>query len=255
MIKSTKMIMILIVLMAISVFASEKMSIEHLEYQLPSGQKMQVLFCHPQPGHLTPLVIYNHGLIVQNRGYEAAAQAGYNVDDFVTAIAESGFVGCAPLRPKEDQPIQQIITTVITHLGSRKDVDLTSIGLVGFSMGGLETLRVAPFIPNCKAVVLMSPGLTGPRDNPSLKNVYDNLPKVKAPFMVTLGISDPNLLINHVKNVLIPELQRLNKEVDIRLDYHADHSWFWKIRPEYWNDISRFLHKHIKIPESSKPGS
>ncbi|MFC1852682.1 dienelactone hydrolase family protein [candidate division CSSED10-310 bacterium] len=227
--------------------------IELVEITTAAGDKVKVIYCAPQTidkiparkRNTMPVVIYNHGLIVQKKGYQGAKKAGYDVADFVRELARNGFIGLAPLRPDRPLPLNDIMAAALKSLPDQTQANRSKIGLIGFSYGGLLTLRAALTFTNLGAVVLMSPALTGQRNDPGLKEIYDHLDKLTVPVMVTLGVSDPPRIKNHVQQILIPHLQKQIKGLELKVDYPGNHAWFWQVRPEYWPDIIAFLGRHL----------
>lgn len=217
--------------------------VEWVEIQDPkSGRIIRALFCHPKPGTKLPAVIYNHGKIIERSGYQGGLQKGYDVAEFVRALADSQYVAIAPLRPENtDFFFAPINRAVISYLKQRPDVDFDQIGIVGFSKGGYMTLEAASKMPVFKAIVAMSPA------RPQAPLGKDDLAKIQAPILVTLGQKELNdeigqSTLHNVVNVL----RMLGKNVEFKTGYNGVHQWFYRVRPEYWPDIIAFLDKYLK---------
>src|SRR3989338_420105 len=101
-------------------------NVEWIEIQDPrSGRITPALFCHPRPGTKLPAVIYNHGKIIENIGYQAARQKDYDVAEFVMALADNQYAAIAPIRPANtDFFFAPINRAVMSYLKQRSDIDM-----------------------------------------------------------------------------------------------------------------------------------
>ncbi len=223
-------------------------NVEWVEIQDPkSGRITSAIFCHPLPGTKLPAVIYNHGKIIEKVGYKGGLSKGYDVAEFVKALADNQYVAIAPIRPAgTDFFFAPINRGVISYLKQRADVDFNHIGIIGFSKGGYMALEAATKMPELKAVVAMSPA------RPQAPLGKDELSKIQAPIFVTLGkeeLSDEigQATLRYVVNIL----RQLQKNVEFKSGYNGGHKWFYRVRPEYWPDIIGFLNKYLNPPSSS----
>ena len=230
---------LLIVLRANCAFAQ---GVQWVKYQDPrTGQTISALFLHPAQGQKLPAVIYNHGKIIELVGYQGGLQKGYDVAEFVNALAHSGYAAIAPIRPANTGfNFGPIIRGTMRYLMQRPDVDPKRIGMIGFSKGGFMTLEAAGNIESLKAVVTMSPA----KGNAPTSEAQ--LGKIKAPLLVTLGKLEKNDEIGRAtESTIVRVMQKLGKKIYFIDTYNGDHQWFYKVRQEYWRDIIDFLGKHL----------
>lgn len=209
-----------------------------IDIPIVKGGSVKALYSHPQPGRSHPVVIYNHGLIVENIGYKKAAEAGYDVRDFVKALCQAGFVGLAPLRAKGYRFPDGTLKTALAFLDGEADVDEKRLGMLGFSKGGGVSLQAALSIPVFRALVLISPALPKHYDKGALK-------KLNSRLMLTLGVGDPTTIRERSTQELAVEFERLGKAIELRDKYPGGHKSFWKVRPDHWADVLTFLNKHL----------
>lgn len=217
--------------------------VEWIEIQDPrSGRITPALFYHPKPGTKLPAVIYNHGKIIENIGYQAARQKGYDVAEFVRALADNRYVAIAPIRPADtDFFFVPINRAVMSYLKQRSDIDFSHIGIIGFSKGGYMALEAASKMPELKAVVAMSPA------RPQAPLSKEELAEIQSPVFVMLGKQELNEEIGQTTLHSVVEVLRvLGKNIEFKCDYNGGHQWFYKVRPEYWPDIIGFLNKYLK---------
>ncbi|VAX19067.1 hypothetical protein MNBD_NITROSPINAE04-1628 [hydrothermal vent metagenome] len=221
-----------------------------VQYQTGSGSSVKALYKGPgsasrtsaQAGVLYPAIIYNHGKAVEKKGYEGAANSGYDIKDFVEAIAQAGYAGLAPIRWEGSNFDDGIEGGAIQYLKGRGDIDPARIYMIGFSRGGFMTVMSAiTYSGDLKAIALMAPGFVG-------KDVWDavepDLDKTTAPVYVALGADEPDANISKYTTQLVSDLTALGKEVESKLDYPGDHNWFKEVRSEYWNNIIDFINRH-----------
>src|SRR3972149_6873762 len=136
-----------------------------------------------------PAVIFNHGRIVDGLGWPGATKRGYQLDAICQTLAEDGFLAFAPIREKVprgrgwqsyDERYQEVVARAIDYVKTLQDVDSSRIGLMGFSMGGLISLKVAVEGKDLRAVLLLTPawgrGLLG--------DEVQKVPSLNAPVLL-----------------------------------------------------------------------
>jgi dienelactone hydrolase len=196
----------------------------------------------------SPAVLYDHGAIVESLGADGAAAQGYDVRDFVDAIALAGFVGLAPVRPEASfEDLRSIIRASIAWLGEKPAVDPDRIFVIGFSKGGLLSLQVAVEDDSALGgLVLMSAaaGAQSP-DGWSDWATTENLSALDVPVLATAGALEADTEIGVGMQTFVDDMTALGKDVESHLDYAgADHHWFYEVRDEYWPDVVGWLDRH-----------
>ena len=64
------------------------------------GENYNALECRPKGDGPFPVVVYNHGSIVDAVGLARARQIGNKLDEICSALAQDGFVAFFPIREK-----------------------------------------------------------------------------------------------------------------------------------------------------------
>ncbi len=218
-----------------------------VRFQSATGE-VRALIALPRGPGPHPAVIYNHGAIVRRAGYKEAAAEGYDTAGYVQALADSGYIGLAPIRENLASANRlaaitggvEIVRAALDYLRRRDDVDASRVGAIGFSEGGHVTLRSAVKVAGFKAVVLMSPAaFGGSTGEPFLK-------RLTMPVMLTLGADDLPFVRKMAAEKMIPTMRRLGKTFVAKTDYPGDHRWFWKVRAKHFADVTAFLDKYLK---------
>jgi len=221
-----------------------------VEFTADNGSTIRALYKEPdqaarssvKSGGALPAIIYNHGSYVEDHGYDQSVSDGYDVKDFVTAIAGAGYVALAPIRPADSNFEDGIISAGIGYLKGLNGVDSGRIYMIGHSKGGAQTILAAiKYGSDLNAVAVTAPAITtGSRYN----TILSQLDGLDIPIYVALGLYEPNSAIAKYVPMLVSELQTRGKNVESRLDYPGDHKWFWTVRDEYWSDIMSFLGRY-----------
>ena len=212
---------------------------------------VDALYRHPSPAAMLPAVVYNHGAIIESTGYEEGAAQGYDVDEFVAAIADAGFVALAPIRPPTTLETNDVTPVAIAYLDRLENVDHDRIYVIGFSKGGLLSLHGVVQADSARptALVLMSPALGSSWNSEEemdtyLSSVDIDLSVIDFPVFITLGDEDSEAFVNNVTNYLIPRLETLGVDVEYQLDYPGDHQSFWVVRDDHFPDVIDFFNRH-----------
>lgn len=216
-----------------------------------------------------PAVIFNHGTGVRRDGYEGSPnRGGMNVADFLRALARENYVVLAPIRtilaneasigrggitgtPEQWGEVIaygiRAVDAARRHLAERPDVDPRRIALVGFSEGGNVSLWAASRTPGYRAVVLLAPAAisNSPDYRLGMAAREENAARIGAPVFLAVGANDLPAIRGAVERFLIPNLTKVNLQFRHRTDYPGGHDWFWKVRDEYWNDVTAFLKEHL----------
>lgn len=246
-----------------------KVKIKRIKIQTSSGDPIDVIHGYPVTEGRHPAIIYNHGSSVRKFGYRDSVNRGYDVKDFVRALAKAGYVAVAPLRKHKRLPSRKgppgdvvfkmpaeewtdaveeglgAISASIGFLKKQPNVADDRIGIIGFSEGGLITIFSAFEHNDLRAVVLIAPAL-GRSPIYRYSTAIPRIDEIHSPVFLLLGRSDIPGIIDRCTKRFIPSMKRAGKEIETRIDYPGDHGWFHKVRAQYWNDIVRFLDRKMK---------
>ena len=207
------------------------------------------LYCRPEGAGPFPAVIFNHGSIVDGLGWPGATKRGYQLDAICQTLAEDGFLAFAPIREKVprgrgwqsyDERYQEVVARAVDYVKTLQDVDSSRIGLMGFSMGGLISLKVAVEGKDLRAVLLLAPawgrGLLG--------DEVQKVPSLNAPVLLLVEAGDEPQILKGVA-MLEKALQANKKEVRvIRYNRGGGHELFYKV-DYYWPDVRDFLREKL----------
>lgn len=233
------------------------------------NEALQAVFGEPSVPGKRPAVIFNHGTDVRRDGYEGAKRHGLtNVDDYVKALNDQGYVAIAPLRtllaseatldrgrligtPEQwDEVLAygiRVVAAARRYLGEYPRVDSSALVIMGYSEGGNVSLWSAIQSPGYRAVVLLSPAAMPTARQYRLRAAArpDLLQRIAAPVFLAVAADDFRGIQEVSREALIPNLQQVNSAFRFRVDYPGEHNWFMKVRPELWNDVTSFLRQHV----------
>jgi len=223
-------------------------------------QTVKALMDQPSGPGPHAAVIYNHGTAVRKNNYTRAKKRGYDVADYVKALADAGYVALAPIRSHLSSVDYktaivggvETVKSAIDYLKSRPNIDPTRIGAVGFSEGGLVTLWSAIEGADLKAIVLMSPATIKEAGDKKLKAAARKsfVKRLKMPILLTVGTHDNRSILKVTQEKLIPNLQANESPFTYKTDYPGDHKWFWKVRPNHFKDLKDFFIKFLSGPKA-----
>lgn len=207
-------------------------------------EKDRIGICRPVGKGPFPTVIYNHGLIVDNVGYQRAAQRGYNLDGICKALAADGFLAFAPIRqsgrgniPRHKEEVSRAIDYVI----SLPEVDPSRVALMGFSRGGLLTLMVGVERNDLRAFLILAPAPGGRGD---FAQAVKRVPSLTAPVLLLVEAGDGTDILENF-DMLDQSLRAHGKEVrSIRYTRGGGHRLFCDIG-YYWDDVRTFLREKL----------
>jgi dienelactone hydrolase len=208
------------------------------------GVQHEALVCRPNGKTPHASVVFNHGAVVEQRGYQGAADNGYNLKAICDALAADGFFVFAPIRKggPENQPRhQEQIARSIEHVKTLADIDASRIALVGFSRGGALSLSVALGRNDLKALVLLAPV------GREVEELSRRSGSINAPVLLLVEASDQEAVLSNFKQI-DRGLRENRKEVSsIIYDRGGAHRLFYDVN-YYWEDLRRFLREKLVTP-------
>jgi carboxymethylenebutenolidase len=189
----------------------------------PSGHAtgQGVLYLPESPGpHPALIVIHEWWGMVDWIKQEAAhyASEGYvalAVDLYRGKVATDAEMAHELMRGlPQDQGVRDL-TSAVTYLSGRKDVDKSRIGAVGWCMGGGYAIQLAVAAPNLKAVAVNYGAL--PTDKTALANIH-------AAVIGNFGGQDRGITPDSV-HAFETAMQALGKPVDAKIYLDAGHAF------------------------------
>lgn len=239
-------------------FANQGWAADAAKVRFPVGDDHRdALLCRPSGDGPFPAVVFNHGSIVDMLGWPGASRRGYNLSAICETLAEDGFLAFAPIREKVargrgwmsyDESYREVVSRALDHVKTLAGVDPARIAIMGFSMGGLTSLKVAVARKDLKAVVLLAPAW----GRGLLAEEVQNVPMLNAPVLLLVEAGDEPPIRKGVA-MLEKALQAHKKEARIiRYDRGGGHELFYKV-DYYWGDVRSFLNEKLGgIPASKR---
>ncbi|MFQ5897928.1 MAG: dienelactone hydrolase family protein [Candidatus Methylomirabilia bacterium] len=208
------------------------------------AEEGRALLCRPEGKGPFPAVVYNHGLIVDRRGYQGASLRGYNLDGICQALARDGLLAFAPIRgsgPGNLSRHKEEVSRAVDYVKARPDVDPSRVALMGFSRGGLLTLMVGVERTDLKALLILAPAPGRGRFAEAVRRVRS----LAAPVLLLVEGGDDSWILEDV-DMLERGLRAHGKEARIiRYDRGGGHRLFWDVG-YYWEDVRAFLRETLK---------
>lgn len=200
----------------------------------------QALICRPEGKGPFPTVIYNHGLIVDNVGYQRAARRGYDLSGICHALAADGFLAFAPLRQSGKGNIprhKEEVSQAVDYVKSLPEVDPSRIALMGFSRGGLLTLMVGVERNDLRALLIVAPAPGGRGD---FAKAVGRAASLNTPVLLLVEAGDGTDILENF-NILEHALKSHGKDHrSIRYTRGGGHRLFYDVG-YYWDDVRSFL--------------
>lgn len=239
----------LVLVAAALVLAGCGAGMKTVAYQVTGGVR-EAFECKPAGSGPFPAVVFNHGSIVDGQGYGGAYRAGYRLDRVCEALAAEGWLAFVPIRepaPRgrgfdsyEDGYVD-IVARAIDATKRRADVDKSRVALMGFSMGGLVSLRASLGRNDLAALVLLAPAA----GRGVMQSTLDAVGRVEPPVLIMVEANDSPHILNGVDTLAIA-LRSRNKDVKvIRYDRGGGHQLFYDVT-YWWPDARAFLAEKLK---------
>lgn len=204
----------------------------------------EALLCRPEGKGPFPTVVFNHALIVDERGYQGAARRGYDLAGICQALATDGFLAFAPIRQSGTRNIprhKEEVLRAVDYIKALPDIDPSRIALTGLSRGGLLTLMVGIERNDLKALVILAPSPGGKGD---FAKAVRQVSSLSAPVLLLVEASDDVPILANF-DMLERALKSHGKEFrSIRYDRGGGHRLFYKV-DYYWDDVRNFLREKL----------
>lgn len=207
------------------------------------------LVCRPQGKGPFPAVVFNHGSIVDGWGWPGAASRGYQLETICETLAEEGFFVFAPIREKVprgkgwmgyDDSYRQVVSAAVDHVKTLPGVDPSRIALMGFSMGGLTSLKVAVERKDLRALALLAPAW----GRGEMAETVKAAPQLTAPVLLLVAGDDDRPILKGVA-MLEQVLRSSGKEARVmRYERGGGHQLFYRV-DYYWQDVREFLREKL----------
>jgi dienelactone hydrolase len=213
------------------------------------AEKRSALVCAPKGQGPFAAVVFNHGNIVDGWGWPGASEAGYRLDKVCEKLAAEGYFVFAPIREKYPRgksfmgykdTYREIVLQAIDHVKALPEVNNTRVALVGFSMGGLVSFKVALERRDLRAVALLAPA----PGRGLLTEAAKDAARLSAPLLVMVEESDvPPILLGVAS---IEDAMRVHGKplTLIRYNRGSGHQLFYDVG-YWWEDLAAFLHEHL----------
>jgi len=214
-------------------------------------EERRALVCRPPGTRPFPVVVFNHGSIVDGWGWPGAASRGYRLDHVCEAIAGQGIIVLAPIREPAprgrgfqhyEPAYRDVVSSAIDHAKTLTGVDATRVGLVGFSMGGLVSYQVSTERKDLRAVALLAPAAGRGVLAQSLSRARD----VSAPVLLLVEAGDGAHILAGVA-ALERALGEHGRPVKvIRYERGGGHELFYDVG-YWWEDLKSFLRERLGL--------
>lgn len=213
-----------------------------VSYRINAGEG-QALLCRPQGTGPFPAVVYNHGLIVDNVGYERAARRGYNLNGICGALAADGFLAFAPIRRSGQGNLPRHkaeVSRAVNYVKTLPDVDASRVALMGFSRGGLLTLMLGVERSDLGALLILAPA---PGEG-HFAEAVQRVPSLNAPVLLLVEAGDEPAILDDFGMLERALAAHGKARRSIRYDRGGGHRLFYDVG-YYWDDVRKFLRETL----------
>lgn len=212
-------------------------------------EERDALVCRPAGSGPFAAVVFNHGSIVDGWGWPGARSRGYYLDEICETLAQDGYFVFVPIREKQprgkgwmgyDDSYRQVVSSAVDHIKTLPGVDSSRIALMGFSMGGLTSLKVAVGRKDLKALALFAPAWGRGEMAETVKGV----PQLTSPALLLVAGDDDRPILKGVA-MLEQALRASGKEARVmRYERGGGHQLFYRV-DYYWQDVREFLREKL----------
>ena len=226
---------------------------EWVEIELPTGEKVRAAYEKPQMVGKVHAVIYLHGRMLREAGYDDAADRGYDIAAFAGAFANAGFVAIAPLRKTPigsnngDDVIDEGLASI---LGATKYLhqhhDVLRISVVGFGEGGLIALWALSQMPDLAKGIVLSPSRFSQggirADTMDLDAFLEKKAalSIRAPVLLTVGDLESRRA-KRTANEVFEALMKAHRQFRFIRNYPGKQRWFHQPRNAFMDDVVAYL--------------
>jgi len=243
--------LILLALLAPAIACAEPAVVTFKTTVAGRQEKRRALECRPKGDGPFPVVVFNHGSVVDGWGWPGATGRGYRLDRLCEALAGEGMVVFAPIREAAPrgrgfmayEPVyREIVAGAVDHARTLPGVDPARVGLAGFSMGGLVTFLVSTDRADLRAVALLAPAA-------GRGLLQQSLPRarlINAPVLALVEASDMPAITQGVEGIG-RALAEAGRDVRVvRYDRGGGHELFYDLG-YWWDDLRSFLRRRLGL--------
>lgn len=213
------------------------------------ADERSAMVCAPKGQGPFAAVVFNHGSIVDGWGWPGAIERGYRLDKVCEKLAAEGYFVFAPIREKYsrgkgfkryEDTYREIVLQAIDHVKTLPEVDNTRVAMVGFSMGGLVSFKVALERRDLRAVALLAPAF----GRGLLAEAAKGADRLSAPLLVMVEESDAPYILRGV-TAIEDETRAHSKPLRlVRHNRGGGHELFYDVG-YWWEDLAAFLREHL----------
>lgn len=239
----------LIALACIAPVLADAQSITYKSVVGGREEERDALLCMPKGEGPFPVVIFNHGSIVDGWGWPGASSQGYRLDRVCEALAAEGYVTFAPIREtsprgrgfdRYEEKYREIVMRAVDHAKTLPKVDASRLALAGFSMGGLVSFLVSTERSDLRALALLAPAA----GRGVIAQGVQRTEAITAPTLVLIESADSPPIRKGVE-MIEQTMRGHNKNIKVvRYDRGGGHALFYDLG-YWWDDLRAFLREHL----------
>lgn len=240
-------------LLLVAILAAFPVRAEWVEIELPTGETIKAAYEKPKMVGKAHAVIYVHGGLPREAGYEDAADRGYDVAAFAGAFAQAGFIAIAPVRTTPfgrsngDDAIDEGLATILAASKFLHDHnEVIRVSVVGFGEGGLIALWALSQMPDLAKGIVLSPSRLADGENRADTMNLDSFVKqqaaksIRAPVLLTVGDLESRRA-KRTANEVFESLMKAHRQFRFIRNYPGKHRWFHQPRNAFMDDLIAHL--------------